>query len=61
VAIRLRGGGSASIPAAAPRVLLTTEDADVAADPQPMDLRTAGDHTCIRFMRPGAVLLQSSR
>ena len=44
----------------AAQVMLTTEDADVAPDPQPIDVRVRADSVEVRFSRPGAVLLRGS-
>jgi maltooligosyltrehalose trehalohydrolase len=61
IVARLRGSGVVTICNAAPlRTLLTTEDADVAVDPEPLEIGLRGQHAEVRFARPGAVILQST-
>ncbi len=60
IAIRLGGAGTAMVPGAArPHVLLTTEDEDLSPDPQPIAIGSSGEHTEVRFNRPGAIILLS--
>jgi maltooligosyltrehalose trehalohydrolase len=60
IVVRLAGEGTATIcGAGAVRTLLTTEDADLAVDPIPLDIASRGDDVDIRFARPGAAILQS--
>ena len=59
IAVRLGGAGSVKVCGnASIRTLLTTEDADLATDPQPIAITPGGDHIEIEFARPGAVFLQ---
>jgi maltooligosyltrehalose trehalohydrolase len=62
VVVRMRGAGTALIcGAGAVRTLLTTEDPDLAIDPVPLEIVPRGEHAEVRFLRPGAAVLQSSR
>jgi maltooligosyltrehalose trehalohydrolase len=60
VIVRLEGRGTVAVPGPASRewqVLLTTEDADLAPDPVPIDISTR-DGLTVQFARPGAVVLR---
>ena len=60
IVVRMGGAGAATIcHAASARTLLTTEDADLAVDPQPLEIAARGAHLEVRFLRPGAAILQS--
>jgi maltooligosyltrehalose trehalohydrolase len=56
IVTRIRGGGTVRLESGAARVVLTTEDAPFAADPQPIEIDAASG--TISFRRPGAVLLE---
>jgi maltooligosyltrehalose trehalohydrolase len=58
IVIRLDGGGTATLNGVrGARVMLTTEDPDLAHDAQPIDVALHEDTAEVRFSRPGAVLL----
>jgi maltooligosyltrehalose trehalohydrolase len=62
IVVRLAGAGTVTI--RGPRgahVMLTTEDADLALDSQPIDVTLDDDAVQVRFSRPGAVLLRGSQ
>jgi maltooligosyltrehalose trehalohydrolase len=60
VIARLSGSGVVQIPSIAhAHSLLTTEDADVALDPQPIAIESDGQRTALHFRRPGAVILHA--
>lgn len=61
IVVRLGGSGTAIVcGAAAAQTVLTTEDADLATDAQPIAIAARGDHAELRFTRPGAAILHSS-
>ena len=61
IVVRLAGGGAVTVRGTrAPQVMLTTEDADLAPDPQPIDVAMHEHAVEVRFARPGAVLLRGS-
>jgi maltooligosyltrehalose trehalohydrolase len=56
--VRLSGAGDVEVPGAGPTwrdVVMTTEDADVTIDPQPIQVETASPFR-VRFARPGAIV-----
>jgi hypothetical protein len=58
--VRLTGKGAVPVPGAGPTwrdVLVTTEDADVAADSMPIRVDTAAPFT-VHFARPGAIVFR---
>ncbi len=58
VVVRLLGGGTATLSGVrGAQVMLTTEDSDLAHDPQPITVAMHEDTAEVRFARPGAVLL----
>jgi maltooligosyltrehalose trehalohydrolase len=58
VVIRLDGGGTATLNGVrGARVMLTTEDPDLAHEAQPIDVALHEDTAEVRFSRPGAILL----
>ena len=60
VIVRLTGAGAVIVDAGSgARVLLTTEDEDVAPDPRPIAFTARGTEAELRFGRPGAVVLQA--
>jgi maltooligosyltrehalose trehalohydrolase len=62
ILVRLAGSGSASIEAIRDaHIMLSTEDADLAPDPQPIDVRIDREKVEVRFARPGAVLVRGVR
>jgi maltooligosyltrehalose trehalohydrolase len=59
IVVRLAGGGTVTVcGAAAAHTLLTTEDPDLTVDPAPLEIMPQGEHANVRFVRPGAVILQ---
>ncbi|MGH9347304.1 MAG: malto-oligosyltrehalose trehalohydrolase [Vicinamibacterales bacterium] len=61
IAARLGGTGRVTIGGAAgAQVLLTTEDPDLATDPQPIGIDARDGHASVFFTRPGAIVLHSS-
>ncbi|HEY7723898.1 MAG TPA: malto-oligosyltrehalose trehalohydrolase [Anaeromyxobacteraceae bacterium] len=58
--VQLEGAGEVTVPAsgAQPRVLLSTEAAGLAADPQPPEVVPAGPVWRVRFRRPGAIVVR---
>ena len=61
IVVRLGGAGAAMIcHAASARTLLTSEDAALAVDPQPLEIEARGEHLEVHFHRPGAVILQAT-
>ena len=59
---RLAGAGEARMTGVGgAQVVLTTEDPDLAQDPQPIAVTLSGDSAEVRFRRPGAVLLRAIR
>ena len=61
VVVRLTGAGEVIVPAGSgARLLLTTEDDDVAPDPRPIALALRDGQAELRFARPGAAILQSA-
>jgi maltooligosyltrehalose trehalohydrolase len=61
IVVRLGGAGAATVPnAGGAHVMLTTEDPDLAPDPQPIEVMVHDDTVQVRFARPGAVLLRGS-
>jgi maltooligosyltrehalose trehalohydrolase len=56
IVTRIRGGGAVRLDAGPTRPVLTTEDPEFAADPQPIALDTVSGR--ISFRRPGAVVLE---
>jgi maltooligosyltrehalose trehalohydrolase len=59
IVVRFAGGGTTTIcGAGAAHTLLTTEDPDVTVDPAPVQITRRGEHADVRFVRPGAVILQ---
>ena len=65
VVVRLTGSGSVSAFTdagdARPAIVLTTEDARFAVDPQPPRVHLHADRIEIEFLRPGAVVLECRR
>jgi maltooligosyltrehalose trehalohydrolase len=60
IVARLGGGGTATFQAArGVQVMLTTEDPDLAPDPQAIDVTIREGMAEVRFVRPGAVLLRA--
>jgi hypothetical protein len=69
VVCRFRSAGDADLGAAAAamrldagrlHLVLDTEHAEFAQEPSPIDITSSGGRTVIRFLRPGAVILQES-
>jgi len=61
VIVRLGGRGRVAIEDVHdPHVMLTTEDADVAPDPQPIELTFERNKAEVRFARAGAVVLRAA-
>jgi maltooligosyltrehalose trehalohydrolase len=62
VAVRLRGAGTVRLAERlrAWQVVLTTEAADFAGDPQPPSIEDEGDGLVLTFSRPGAVVLRAA-
>jgi len=59
--VRMGGRGAARVEALhRPHLVLTTEDADVAADPHPIDLDVNAEAVEVRFSRPGALVVRGS-
>jgi maltooligosyltrehalose trehalohydrolase len=61
--VRLSGSGCVAAPGAGPTwrtLVLTTEDADVASDPQPIRVDTAAPFS-VHFARPGAIVFRGLR
>jgi maltooligosyltrehalose trehalohydrolase len=58
--VRLQGSGTARVPGARnAQVMLTTEDPDLAHDPQPIAVTSGEEGADVRFVRPGAILLRA--
>jgi len=61
IVARLGGSGTAIIEGVRDtHVLLSTEDADIAPDPHPIDITIGARRIDLRFSRPGAILLRGS-
>jgi maltooligosyltrehalose trehalohydrolase len=62
IVVRLGGHGNVTVPVGSgAQVMLTTEDPDLAPDPQPIEVVHRHESAEVRFARPGALLLRGSQ